>query len=251
LLSFLITFRRCRITSTAVHPSGRAALTIGFDGTLRLWDLTKGKGVHTLDTKLENILQIRWTPDGENFLITTEKYIHMFTSETCKIIHTWIIPDMNDKITSMEIIPITNESGGKKTKSGKKETNNHSWFLIIGCETGQFLISLWTTIQTFSSSDNTVGISSSTIQSHSFISVNSPYPKRIKQIKLYNSSVIIVLQSNGIVTLMDIQKIYEKDIINRTEQEFTTEDKNDLISSLYTLKDAKDTRPITCALSNI
>jgi WD40 repeat protein len=36
----------------AVHPSGKVALSVGKDKTLRMWDLMRGKGVAS--TKLEN-----------------------------------------------------------------------------------------------------------------------------------------------------------------------------------------------------
>ena len=42
---------KARVNSVAVHPSGKVALSVGKDKTLRMWDLMRGKGVAS--TKLE------------------------------------------------------------------------------------------------------------------------------------------------------------------------------------------------------
>lgn len=39
-----------RVNSVAVHPSGKVALSVGSDRTLRMWDLMRGKG--SASTKL-------------------------------------------------------------------------------------------------------------------------------------------------------------------------------------------------------
>lgn len=39
-----------RVNSVAVHPSGKVALSVGKDRTLRMWDLMRGKG--SASTKL-------------------------------------------------------------------------------------------------------------------------------------------------------------------------------------------------------
>ena len=38
------------MNSVAVHPSGKVALSVGHDKTLRMWDLMRGKG--SASTKL-------------------------------------------------------------------------------------------------------------------------------------------------------------------------------------------------------
>lgn len=42
---------KARVNSVAVHPSGKVALSVGKDKTLRMWDLMRGKGVAS--TKFE------------------------------------------------------------------------------------------------------------------------------------------------------------------------------------------------------
>lgn len=39
------------MNSVAIHPSGKVALSVGYDKTLRMWDLMRGKG--SASTKLE------------------------------------------------------------------------------------------------------------------------------------------------------------------------------------------------------
>lgn len=33
-----------RVNSVGIHPSGKVALSVGIDKTLRMWDLMRGKG---------------------------------------------------------------------------------------------------------------------------------------------------------------------------------------------------------------
>lgn len=33
-----------RVNSVGIHPSGKVALSVGIDNTLRMWDLMRGKG---------------------------------------------------------------------------------------------------------------------------------------------------------------------------------------------------------------
>src|SRR5882762_1039095 len=57
-----------RVNSVAVHPSGKVALSVGKDKTLRMWDLMRGKG--SASTKLGkgwSLISIR-VQIGFNFL---------------------------------------------------------------------------------------------------------------------------------------------------------------------------------------
>ena len=58
------------MTSISVHPSGRLALSTSRDGTLRLWNLVKGKCAHTLvlDDPAD---QVVFSPDGRSYGIVT------------------------------------------------------------------------------------------------------------------------------------------------------------------------------------
>ena len=54
---------RGAVTSLSIHPSGRLALSVSADSSLRLWDLTKGRPAFT--TKLPSPAAcVRWSEDG-------------------------------------------------------------------------------------------------------------------------------------------------------------------------------------------
>ena len=57
---------RKEVNSIAVHPSGRLALSVSADSTLRLWNLVKGKSAHesTLPIPAD---QVAFSPSGKSF----------------------------------------------------------------------------------------------------------------------------------------------------------------------------------------
>lgn len=60
--------RRKEVTSISVHPSGRLALSTSRDGTLRLWNLVKGKSAHSLKLG-EAAEQVAFSPSGNHFAL--------------------------------------------------------------------------------------------------------------------------------------------------------------------------------------
>lgn len=79
------------IEALAVHPSGKLALSTGGDGTLRTWNLVKGKQAYATNliprwrqlAKSINIL--KWSPNGEKYLIASNKKIDIYSVETAGI----------------------------------------------------------------------------------------------------------------------------------------------------------------------
>ncbi|KAK0555678.1 Protein mak11 [Tilletia horrida] len=56
------------INSAGVHPSGRLALSVGKDRTIRMWDLMRAKGAASTKLGVEGEL-IRWDTRGERFVV--------------------------------------------------------------------------------------------------------------------------------------------------------------------------------------
>lgn len=85
-----------RVNSVAVHPSGKVALSVGKDRTLRMWDLMRGKG--SASTKLgkgtshrtcfgRGMLTwyteaevVRWSTDGSLFVVLTQSTIDIYNT---------------------------------------------------------------------------------------------------------------------------------------------------------------------------
>lgn len=57
------------VRDLSIHPSGRVALSVGADGTIRMWDLTAFKPalVQTTDTK--NLFLVEWNPTGGSYVV--------------------------------------------------------------------------------------------------------------------------------------------------------------------------------------
>ncbi|KAM6497263.1 WD40-repeat-containing domain protein [Amanita muscaria] len=59
---------KARVNSVAVHPSGKVALSVGKDRTLRMWDLLRGKGCASTKLGKEGEL-VRWSTEGSMFVV--------------------------------------------------------------------------------------------------------------------------------------------------------------------------------------
>lgn len=71
------------ISFFAIHPSGKLALTIGRDGTMRTWSLIKGRQVFTTNLKTltpkgNSIERVVWSPSGDLFaLLSVDRVLVM------------------------------------------------------------------------------------------------------------------------------------------------------------------------------
>ncbi|KAL1659460.1 WD40-repeat-containing domain protein [Schizophyllum commune] len=75
-----------RVNSVAAHPSGKVALSVGKDRTLRMWDLMRGKG--RASTKLGKEGEVvRWSIDGKLFIVQSGSDIDVYTLDMT-LIHT-------------------------------------------------------------------------------------------------------------------------------------------------------------------
>ncbi|KAJ7089867.1 WD40-repeat-containing domain protein [Mycena belliarum] len=75
-----------RVNAVAVHPSGKVALSVGKDRTLRMWDLMRGKGCASTKLGKEGEL-VRWSSDGALFAVQTASTIDLYTTDMT-LIHT-------------------------------------------------------------------------------------------------------------------------------------------------------------------
>ncbi|KAJ7483167.1 WD40-repeat-containing domain protein [Mycena latifolia] len=75
-----------RVNAVAVHPSGKVALSVGKDRTLRMWDLMRGKGCASTKLGKEAEL-VRWSSDGSLFAVQVASTIDVYTTDM-NLIHT-------------------------------------------------------------------------------------------------------------------------------------------------------------------
>ncbi|KAJ7623718.1 WD40-repeat-containing domain protein, partial [Roridomyces roridus] len=79
-----------RVNCVAVHPSGKLALSVGKDRTLRMWDLMRGKGCASTKLGKEAEL-VRWSTDGSLFVVQVASTIDLYNTEM-NLIHTLTHP---------------------------------------------------------------------------------------------------------------------------------------------------------------
>ncbi|XP_067291370.1 p21-activated protein kinase-interacting protein 1-like isoform X2 [Pseudorasbora parva] len=79
------------VTSLSVHPSGKLALSVGSDKTLRTWNLIEGRSAF-----IKNIKQtaeiVLWSPDGEQYAVVVNNRVDIYTVNTATIIGTFAFP---------------------------------------------------------------------------------------------------------------------------------------------------------------
>ncbi|KAM9323399.1 p21-activated protein kinase-interacting protein 1-like [Pholidichthys leucotaenia] len=75
------------ITSLSIHPSGKLALSVGTDKTLRTWNLVDGRSAFIKNIK-QNAHIVRWSPDGEKFVVVIDNKVDIYTMETATVLGT-------------------------------------------------------------------------------------------------------------------------------------------------------------------
>ncbi|TKS79576.1 p21-activated protein kinase-interacting protein 1-like PAK1-interacting protein 1-like [Collichthys lucidus] len=72
------------VTSLSVHPSGKLALTVGTDKTLRTWNLTNGRSAFIKNIK-QNAHIVRWSPDGDKYVVVVDDKVINYNLETASV----------------------------------------------------------------------------------------------------------------------------------------------------------------------
>ena len=75
------------VHAVAIHPSGRAALSVAADSKLMLWNLTTGKCNYTTALS-EPARLVCWSPDGERYAYETRKAVHVYALRSSSLLHT-------------------------------------------------------------------------------------------------------------------------------------------------------------------
>lgn len=71
----------------SIHPSGKLALTIGRDSTLRTWNLVKGCQAYVTSlSRCKGIESVVWSPDGNYYVITVDCTLDVYSMATADVI---------------------------------------------------------------------------------------------------------------------------------------------------------------------
>ncbi|KAM6948909.1 p21-activated protein kinase-interacting protein 1-like [Aplochiton taeniatus] len=72
------------VTSLSVHPSGKLALSVGTDKTLRTWNLVDGRSAFIKNIK-QNAHIVRWSPDGDKYVVVVNNIVDVYILETASL----------------------------------------------------------------------------------------------------------------------------------------------------------------------
>ncbi|NXH15775.1 PK1IP protein, partial [Bucco capensis] len=72
------------VTCLSIHPSGKLALSVGTDKTLRTWNLVEGRSAFVKNLK-QNAHIIKWSPDGERYVTVITNKVDIYKLDTASI----------------------------------------------------------------------------------------------------------------------------------------------------------------------
>ncbi|NWY01144.1 PK1IP protein, partial [Nothoprocta ornata] len=72
------------VTSLSIHPSGKLALSVGTDKTLRTWNLVEGRSAFIKNLK-QNAHIIKWSPSGEKYVTVITNKVDVYKLDTASI----------------------------------------------------------------------------------------------------------------------------------------------------------------------
>ncbi|KAJ8268040.1 hypothetical protein COCON_G00132120 [Conger conger] len=72
------------VTSLSVHPSGKLALSVGTDKTLRTWNLIDGRSAFIKNIK-QNAHIVMWSPAGDKYIVVVNDRMDIYSLETASV----------------------------------------------------------------------------------------------------------------------------------------------------------------------
>ncbi|XP_014675570.1 PREDICTED: p21-activated protein kinase-interacting protein 1-like [Priapulus caudatus] len=88
------------VNCVAVHPSGKLALSVGKDKTLRTWDLMKGKQAFVVNLKIASD-QVVWSPNGTYYSVLQQNQIEIYKAGSGVVCCTY---DFEHRVNVVEFI---------------------------------------------------------------------------------------------------------------------------------------------------
>ncbi|XP_020041811.2 p21-activated protein kinase-interacting protein 1 isoform X1 [Castor canadensis] len=72
------------VTFLSIHPSGKLALSVGTDKTLRTWNLVEGRSAFIKNIK-QNAHIVEWSPKGEKYVVVILNKIDIYQLDTASV----------------------------------------------------------------------------------------------------------------------------------------------------------------------
>lgn len=97
------------VNDISIHPSGKLALSVSDDKTLRLWNLMTAKKASILKLG-EAALKVNWTDDGEHYILGFDRRITVYKAENVKQIRELVF---KSPLQHMDIVSFEDDKGEK------------------------------------------------------------------------------------------------------------------------------------------
>ncbi|WVQ80447.1 hypothetical protein IAT38_002552 [Cryptococcus sp. DSM 104549] len=121
-----------RVNHVDVHPTGRVALSVGKDWTLKMWDLMRGRGAASLPLGSEPEL-VKFSQQGTHFAVLFPKKIQIY-SLTLKLLHTLTTTSRFNTLAFALLPPVNTGSGSAESDSDAE--GEETEVLCVGTEKG-------------------------------------------------------------------------------------------------------------------
>ncbi|KAL4657109.1 p21-activated protein kinase-interacting protein 1 [Arapaima gigas] len=72
------------VSSLSVHPSGKLALSVGTDKTLRTWNLVNGRSAFVRNVK-QNAHIVLWSPAGDKYVVVINDKVDIYNLDTATV----------------------------------------------------------------------------------------------------------------------------------------------------------------------
>ncbi|XP_040611800.1 p21-activated protein kinase-interacting protein 1 [Mesocricetus auratus] len=72
------------VTFLSIHPSGKLALSVGTDKTLRTWNLVEGRSAFIKNIK-QNAHIVEWSPSGEKYVVVVLSKVDVYQLDTASV----------------------------------------------------------------------------------------------------------------------------------------------------------------------
>jgi WD40 repeat protein len=81
------------VTSADFHPSGKYAVTAGYDNAIILWNVTTGKEIRMYNKHTAPVWSVVFSPDGEQLLSTSaDQTTKLYDVKSGELVHSWGTP---------------------------------------------------------------------------------------------------------------------------------------------------------------
>ncbi|KAK2723479.1 hypothetical protein QYM36_001968 [Artemia franciscana] len=82
----LVNAHKGGVTSLSIHPSGKLALSVGKDKSLRTWNLIKARTAYVKNLHAVGDL-VRWSDEGTRYLVVIDSTLTVYSTESADVVY--------------------------------------------------------------------------------------------------------------------------------------------------------------------